>query len=328
MRILSLLVLAFQLAALSPAGAQAIWDMATEYPQNTMPGLGLTTFADRIAHDSNGLIHIQLLFDGERGLRSATMLAAISEGRIQGGDAFSGALEAEGAIFALPSLPYLATTIADAHRLADLSRPALLQALAKKGQRLLYVVPWPPSGIWSKRPIKSKADLASLSIRTYDSTSSIVLTGTGAKAVVISYGDTMERLKDGSINAVLSSGDGGAGRKLWNYLPYFAVTTYSLPLSVASLSEAAYGALSPELRAAVDSAASETQAELWQALQGRLDDNYKHMRENGVTIDANPPAEVMETLKAAAVPVQQAWCAQAGPGLCKGILDPYLAGAK
>jgi TRAP-type transport system periplasmic protein len=83
------------------------------------------------------------------------MLAAIADGRVQAGDAFAGALEAEDAIFALPSLPFLVTSIADARRLADLARPFLAAALQNKGQRLLYLTPWPPSGIWSKSPLKT-----------------------------------------------------------------------------------------------------------------------------------------------------------------------------
>src|SRR5258708_40113835 len=97
-------------------------------------------------------------------MRSARMLAAIAEGRVQAGDAFAGALEAEDAIFALPSLPFLVTSIADARRLAELARPFLAAALQNKGQRLLYLTPWPPSVIWSKSPLKMPSDLTDLSI--------------------------------------------------------------------------------------------------------------------------------------------------------------------
>ena len=36
---------AFLLLHPAAARAQAVWDMATEYPQSAMPGLGVTTFA-------------------------------------------------------------------------------------------------------------------------------------------------------------------------------------------------------------------------------------------------------------------------------------------
>ncbi len=217
MRTALILAGALLLAQPVEAPAQTAWDMPTEYPQNTMPGLGVTTFAQRLAELSAGKIRIKPSFDAAAGIRSAGMLAAVAEGRVQAGDAFAGALEAEDPIFALPSLPFLATSIADAKRLADLARLYLAAALQKKGQRLLYLTPWPPSGIWSKVPLKAPSDLSNLSIRTYDKISSEVFASTGARATAISFAETMPRLIDGSINAVLSSGDGGIGRRLWEF---------------------------------------------------------------------------------------------------------------
>src|SRR6267154_534250 len=271
----------------SPAAApaQTVWDMSTEYSQNTMPGLGVTTFAQRLAELSAGKIQIKPSFDASAGIRSAGMLAAVAEGRVQAGDAFAGALETEDPIFALPSLPFLVTSIVDAKRLADLARPFLAAVLEKKGLRLLYLTPWPPSGIWSRAPLKTASDLSGLSIRTYDKTSTEVFASVGAKGALISFSDTMPKLVDGSLNAVLSSGDGGAGRKLWEYLPYFSEITYSLPLSVAAVNKTAYDGLSQDQRAAVDAASRQTESELWLALPSRLQENYERMRQNGVTID-------------------------------------------
>src|SRR6202022_4678842 len=115
----------------------------------------------------------------------------------------------------------------------------------------------------SKSPLKTPSDLAGLSIRTYDKVSSEVFAGVGARAASISFADTMPKLVDGSVNAVLSSGDGGAGRKLWEFLPYFSEITYSLPLSVASVNQAVYDGLSGELREAVDAASRQSESELW-----------------------------------------------------------------
>src|SRR6266436_4398361 len=320
-------VLAGALLLLHPAAARAqtVWDMATEYPQSAMPGLGVTTFAKHVAESSAGKLQIRPSFDASAGIRSAGMLAAIAEGRVQAGDAFAGALEAEDAIFALPSLPFLVTSIADARRLADIARPHLAAALQKKGLRLLYLTPWPPSGIWSKTPLKTASDLSGLSIRTYDKTSTEVFAGAGAKAASISFADTMPKLIDGSVNAVLSSGDGGAGRKLWQYLPYFSEITYSLPLSVASVNQAVYDGLSGDWREAVDEASGQTERELWLALSTRLQENYQRMRQNGVTIDSSPAPDVVAALQSGAVAAQQAWCTRSGP-TCPRVLEAFKAG--
>jgi TRAP-type transport system periplasmic protein len=307
------------------ARAQTVWDMPTEYPQSAMPGLGVTTFARHVAELSAGKLLIQPSFDAAKGIRSVDMLRAIAERRVQAGDAFAGSLESEDPIFALPSLPFLVTSMADAKRLADLARPYLATALRNRGQRLLYVTPWPPSGIWSKTPLKTTSDLSGLSIRTYDKISREIFAGAGAKAVSISFADTMPKLVDGSINAVLSSGDGGAGRALWQFLPYFSEINYTLPMSVASVNQAVYDELPLELREAVDTASRQTEAELWVALSTRLQENYARMRANGVTINANPAPEIIAALQSGAVAAQQAWCARSGPA-CEQVLNAFKAG--
>jgi TRAP-type transport system periplasmic protein len=288
-------------------------------------GVSGTTLANHLSEFSAGKLQIKPSFDAPMGIRSAGMLTAIAEGRVQAGDAFAGALEAEDAIFALPSLPFLVASTAHARRLADIARPYLAATLQKKGLRLIYLTPWPPSGIWSKAPLKTASDLSGLSIRTYDKISSEVFASVGAKATPISFADTMPKLADGSINAVLSSGDGGAGRKLWEYLPYFTEITYSLPLSIASVSQAVYDGLDPDLRQAVDAAGRQTETELWLALSTRLHENYQRMRQNGVTIDSNPAPAIVAAFHDGAAAAQSAWCTRSG-ALCTQILDAFKAG--
>ena len=109
--------------------AQTVWDMPTEYPQSAVPGLGITSFAQHVAELGSGKLVIRPSFDAAAGIRSAGCAGRDRRGRVQAGDALAGALEAEDAIFALPTLPFLATSIADARRLADLARPYIATAL-------------------------------------------------------------------------------------------------------------------------------------------------------------------------------------------------------
>ena len=157
LRLLGMLAGACLLLFPAALQAQTVWDMPTEYPENAMPGVGLAAFTKHVAESERRQTQIRPSFDAKAGIKSAGMLAAIAEGRVQAGDAFAGALEAEDPIFALPSLPFLVTSTADAKRLADIARPHLAAALQKKGLRLLYLTPWPPSGIWSKTPLTSAA---------------------------------------------------------------------------------------------------------------------------------------------------------------------------
>ena len=296
--------------------AQAVeWRMATEYPAGSMPGEGLRFFAEAVARESGGRISVTPSFDAALGIKSAEMIAAVRDGRIAAGDAFAGALGKVDPLFLVSSLPFLTPTNADAGKLYEAARPLYAKRLVAERQRLLYATPWPPSGLWAKKPIRTPADLAGLAVRSYDATGTKVFAAAGAAPVNLSFADTMPRLADGSVVAVLSSGDGGAGRRLWDYLPHFTEINYAVPLSLATLSDAAYTALPAELRAAVDRAAAATEAHQWQLLEGRLAENYARMAANGVTItksDALTP-ELRALLAKSAAEAVASWRSEVGP---------------
>ncbi len=231
------------LIALASAAAHAQtteWVIPTEYPATSMPGEGIKVFADAVTAETRGQIVAKPSFDAALGLKSADMIKAVQERRVVAADAFAGALGKDHQVFLLSSLPFLATTIAEARQLYDVARPTYDRTLAGFGQKLLFSTPWPASGVWAKKPIVAPADLSGLAIRTYDATSTTVMKASGAEALQLSFADAMPKLRDGSVNAVLSSGDGGAGRRLWEVLPHFTEINYAMPLSLVTVNSAVF----------------------------------------------------------------------------------------
>lgn len=281
--------------------------MTTEYPATSMPGQGVSTFADLVRSKSGGQVVIDTSFDAARGIKSGDMIDAVQARKVDAGDAFAGALASKYPLFGVSSLPFLADSLAKARALNKSARPAYEKLLAAHGQKLLYTTPWPASGIWSKEKLDSVAALKALSIRTYDATSQDVMQKAGASAQIISFADAMPRIASGEVNAVLSSGDGGAGRKLWEHLPRFAEINYAMPVSVATMNLQAYQALDAKSRRAIDQAAAQTEAEQWKRIEGRLQQNYANMRKNGVVIDTAVPMPVRKALKDAAADSVKQW---------------------
>lgn len=318
-RIAAILLLSSLLSA--PAMSQQVWRAATEYPATAMPGEGLARFAQLVGEATGGRLVVEPGYDGPDGLKSATIPAAVEAGKIAVGDAFGGALSGLDPIFQLSSLPFLATSLEQARALRDAARPRYEAAFARLGQILVYTTPWPPSGLWTRRPVTTSAELRGLAIRTYDATSTTVLRDAGAAPVELSFGDTMPRLKDGSLNAVLSSGDGGAGRRLWEYLPHFTAINYAMPLSFTTVSRAALEALDPATRGAVLEAGRKTEALQWQALETRTARNEAVMRASGVTIQP-PQPDLEAALADAAKRTNAAWEATAGADAA-AILTAY-----
>ncbi len=269
--------------------------MATEYPANTVSGDGIAFFAGKLAEESGRRLTIVPSYDAAFGAKGAGIVADVRDGRLAAGCSFAGALGGIDPLFLLSSLPFAATSEAESRRLLDTARGLYARRFAREGQRLLYAAPWPPSGLWARKPIRAPADIMGLELRVYDATGVEVFKAAKANAVNLSFTDAGPRIENGEIDAVLSSGDGGAGRKLWEHLPCFTEIGYAVPLSFATLAAALYDPLPADLKNAVDRAAAATQAHAWESLAHRLDENYARMRANGVGI--TPAAEVTPDLR-------------------------------
>jgi TRAP-type C4-dicarboxylate transport system substrate-binding protein len=104
--------------------------------------------------------------------------------------------------------------------------------------------------------------------------------------------EAIEKVRDRKFNAILSSGDGGAGRKLWAYLRYFTPINYAIPISVAFVRRDGFAALPPNVQAEVMAAAAETERSQFDLVERRAAENYAHMRANGVRIAESVPGSL------------------------------------
>jgi TRAP-type C4-dicarboxylate transport system substrate-binding protein len=116
------LFFAAALAALFPLLAAAHehgeqWILANEYPATSLPGEGDVFFARLVADTTEGRISIITMPDAKMGYKSREQLKAVGENRIAMADSFGGAMGDEEAIFALSSLPFVASDAAQARAL-------------------------------------------------------------------------------------------------------------------------------------------------------------------------------------------------------------------
>jgi TRAP-type C4-dicarboxylate transport system substrate-binding protein len=302
-------------ASIAPftAVAQTTLELINEYPASSITGEADAFFANAVKARTGGRVTIHLLPNAESKLRTREQLKAVTEGRFAMATSFGGALAAESPVFLMSSLPFVTPTTRDQRALYEAARTQYEALFAERKQKLLYAVPWPASGIWSATPLTGAETLKTLKIRTYDKTSTDVLASVAASATLISFNDLNPKLESGELNAVLSSGDGGAGRGLWKYLRHFSAVGYAAPLSFTSISLDAWEKLDDTSRKAFEEAARETYARQWPLLDERVAQNYARMRENGVTIDENPPAGVMAALRESGKGVVAQWTAAATP---------------
>jgi TRAP-type C4-dicarboxylate transport system substrate-binding protein len=313
MKLLARLALCLVLAGF-PARAQTItWEMPNEFPASSIHGEGDLFFGNLVRQKSRGRIAVTHRFDAASGLSSKDMLAAVASGKVPVADLYGGALGEVEPIFLLPSLPFVAVDTDRARALFETAQADYEQVLAKHNQKLLYPSPWPPTGVWAKRPITSLEAVKALRIRTYDASGTLTFKSLGADPRQLPFADAMAKLKTGEIDAMLASGDGGAGARLWDYLDNFTAITYAMPLSLVTINLDVWNQLDPTLKRAVRDAAHATEQRQWTAIRKGVEENYLRMQANRVKITTAVPPAFARALEDAGRAAIDAWLAQVGP---------------
>jgi TRAP-type transport system periplasmic protein len=289
------------------------WLLANEYPATSLSGEGDAHFAQLVSAATLGRVSIDARPDASLGYKSREQVRAVARGEIAMADSFAGALGEEHPIFALSSLPFVVANLGEARVLYEAARAAYEAAFADRNQKLLHATPWPASGLWTLAPVNAAGQIAALTIRTYDRISSELFARLGARTRFVSFSELAPRLASGEIDAVLSSGDGGAGHALRGRFPNFTDIRYAIPLSFTTVNLDLWRSLDAQTQAIVEGAALETEARQWHALEGRLAINYARMRAQGVAIETEVAPDLRARLREAAREAIEAWAALAGP---------------
>ncbi len=291
-------------------GAQADtinWDMPNEYGATSIPAAADRLFAERVNMKSGGMLVITNHFGGSLGYKSRDHWSAVEDGAVPIASTYTGVFAGIDPIFQLQSLPFVATNPKEAKALLDAMRPWLEKAFAKGGQRYLLGAPWTPVGIWAKREITGAEGLRNLRIRSYDKTGTLTLKNAGAAAIQLSWADVVPALSTGTIEAVLTSDEGGLSAKFHEYMDHFHHVGFTMGTNMIHMSQAAFDDLSPELQQAVLDAAAEVETEAWANINDRIALNVKRLEENGVTSVTDVPADFIQHLRDSGDPVTAEW---------------------
>lgn len=256
--------------------------MVSDHPVGTVAGDAVQSFAALLTRYTGGLLEGSVI--AKSGAVPTDLVAAVQQGRIEVADVFAGSLTQLDPIFELPTLPFVAQSADEARRLACIAEPTYQQALARAGLHLLFVSPWPPTGLWSRRPVVTTSDVMSLTVRTYDKASAAVLQSIGVRAAALPVRDIVPLLRIGALDAVLSSGDGSVGKEIGADLSNFSALRYAYPTSFVVMKESRYEALPETLQRQVSDAAAEAGRRQWLSLPARIQANYAWMQHAGVAV--------------------------------------------
>src|SRR5438876_9299523 len=155
------LVVALGVCLAAAAGAQSKWDMPTAYPATNFHTENIAQFAADVDRATGGKLKITIHANASL-FKAPEIKRAVQGGQAQIGEILISGYSNEDPVFGVDSVPFLATSYAEARKLWQASKKAVDDRFAKQGLMVLYTVPWPPQGIYSSRPLNSIADMKGL----------------------------------------------------------------------------------------------------------------------------------------------------------------------
>ncbi len=318
-------MLALAAAGFSAKAAEVAWDMPNEYGATSVSGEADTIFAERLAENSGGRIAITNHHGGSLGYKSRDHWAAVEDGAVPLASTYTGVFAGFDPIFLLNNMPFMATNPVESKSLIDAAWPWYGEAFAKGGQMLLLTEPWTPVGIWAKKRILSGEDMAGLKIRTYDVNGAITLNNLGATATQMSWADVVPALSTNTIDAVLTSAEGGLSAKFSQYLDHYHFVNFTMGSNMVHINQDVFDGLPEDLQKVVLDTAKEVEDELWARAADRIAGNVQRLKDENVTVVMDIPNSFIQELRSAGQQAIDEWREKIGQETADEILAAYQA---
>jgi len=306
-RPLATLALALPLATL----AQTKWDLPAAYPATNFHTENLVQFANDIDKASGGKLKITVHANASL-FKAPEIKRAVQDGQAQIGEILLVNFQNEWPIYGADGLPFLADSYDEAGKLWKAQKPLLEKKLAEQGMMVLYAVPWPPQGIYSKKPLASAADLKGLKWRAYSPATARIAELVGAQPVTVQAAEVAQAFATGVTESMMSSGSTGADSKLYEHVKYWYDTQAWLPKNAVIVNKAAFDALDAATQQAVKKAAADAEVRGLAASKKANTESLDKLKAGGMQI-LPPPAALTADMKKVGDTMLKEWLDKAGP---------------
>jgi TRAP-type C4-dicarboxylate transport system substrate-binding protein len=320
MKSIKLLAAAIAIAGSGAAIAQTKWDMPTAYPATNFHTENIAQFVADVDKATGGKLKIQV-HAGASLFKANEIKRAVQGGQAQIGEILISGYSNEDPLFGIDSVPFLATSYADAQKLWKASRKAIEERFAKQGMKVLYSVPWPPQGIYSSKPLASIADMKGLKMRTYNPYTSRIAELAGAQPVTIQAAELAQAFATGAVNANMTSGATGYDTKAWEVVKNFYDTQAWIPKNIVFVNQKAFDALDKASQDALTKAAAAAEQRGWKTSEEKAKWYLDQLKSKGMNV-APPSAQLKADFQKVGATMTEEWLKTAGPD-GKAIVDAY-----
>lgn len=296
------------------------WDLAAGYAPTIFHTQNLEQFADDVKEATGGKLEIKVHPGGSLIKKNTDNRNAVRSGQVAMAEFLGSWYSNENPLWAIDTIPFLASSYEDAKRLSEASEDAIAAMLDKQGLKLLYSVPWPPQALYSVKPLNTMDDLKGLKFRTYSPFTSQFAQLVGAAGTEIQP-PLATAFQTGRVEAMITASAFGANNKAWDYLKYFYDTQAWLPKDFTVVSKRAWDALDEDTQKKVLEAAEKAEERGWKMSQDADEAAKKQLADNGMEL-SDPGDSLAKGFRDVGKTMTDEWLAKAGPE-AKAVLDDY-----
>jgi TRAP-type transport system periplasmic protein len=307
-------------AVAATAAAQTKWDLPAAYPATNFHSVNLVEFASDIDKATGGKLKITV-HPGASLFKAPEIKRAVQGGQAQIGEILVSNFSNEWPLFGADALPFLADSYDESVKLWKVQKPFFDKKLAEQGLVALYSVPWPPQGVYSKKPLASAADLKGIKWRAYNPATSRIAELVGAQPVTVQAAEVGQAFATGVAESMMSSGSTGWDAKLHEHVKYWYDTQAWLPRNLIVVNKAAFDALDAPTKAAVTKAAADAEARGLAASKKANTESLDKLKAGGMNILPPPPALAADMKKVGETLLKE-WLDKAGAE-GKQLIDAY-----
>ena len=271
------------------------WDMPTPYPDKTFHTQNIAVFAEDVAKATGGELEIKIHSAGSL-FKHPEIKNAVRGGQVPIGEFFLSRLSNEHPVFGADSQPFLATNYEDAAKLWKAQKPLVDKLLDKQGLMVLFSVPWPPQGLYTKKEINTVDDLKGIKFRAYNATLEKFAKEAGAAPTQVEVPDIPQAFATGRVEAMITSPSTGANSKAWDFVTYYTDIQAWLPKNIVVVNKKAFRKLDKKTQEAVLAAAAAAETRGWEMSRKETAAKTAILAENGIKV-ITPGVPLMDGLK-------------------------------
>jgi TRAP-type transport system periplasmic protein len=290
----------FVIAALCAAGtsfAQTVpavtatggitWKLATGYRAESFHGKNLMDFAQAVNKATGGKLTIEL-YPNNTLAKLNDIKAAVQEGKAQAGETIMTSMAKDIPAAGADSVPFVVSSYTESLRLWQVQRPGIERAMAERGLKVLYAAPWPPQGLYSKKPINVEADFQGTKMRTYNPSTVRIAEMLGATSVDVPMVEVGKALAEGRMDNMITSSITGSENKVWSHIKYYYEINAWFPKNIVFVNATAFNTLPADIQKEVMLAADAAQVRGWTMSQVANTDAMNELKANGIKVERIP----------------------------------------